>query len=393
MKTFQKAWHGIRCVLILIVFFLSYPLAFIFFGKRKLWLISEVDFDARDNGYHFFKYLRKNHKEINVYYLIGKKNHNYEIVKKLGKTLEPFSYKHMLIFIAAKMKISTMIHGCSPSYYITKYFLIKHHGTGKNVALKHGIFKNLHPNYFNYNAHLDLICCGAKPEYEFINKNFGYKNGVALYTGLARFDALHNLEAKKEIFIMPTWRRWLDGISNDEEFKKSDYFINWNKLLESETFIKLARDNNLKIYFYVHPKLNRFIRSFSNLDKNIILLNSKNGDDIQKNLKDSSILITDFSSVFFDFAYMKKPAIYYQFDEEKYYSSHYIKAYFDYRDNAFGPVCTNYNEVIDSLMDICRNNLKIKTKYLSRSNDFFPLYDNKNCERIYNAIMGLMVNE
>ncbi|MBQ3419623.1 MAG: CDP-glycerol glycerophosphotransferase family protein [Erysipelotrichaceae bacterium] len=386
MRIIKKIYHGFSFLLTMLLYVVSHPIAFIAYGKKKYWLISEVDFDARDNGIHFFKYLNKYHKDINSIYLISKQNANYDLVREIGEVVEPNSYKHMLIFIAAKAKISTLVHGCSPSYYVTMY-LQKFHGTGKNIALKHGIFKNLHSNYFKKNAHLDLICCGAKPEYEFINDKFGYEKNVAQYTGLARFDELHDLNIKKEIFIMPTWRRWLDGISDVEEFKKSDYFLNWSNLLNDYNFLSLAKENNLQICFYVHPKLNKFLSCFNDIDKNIIFLNSKNGDSVQKHLKESAIMITDFSSVFFDYAYMKKPAIYYQFDEEEYYKSHYVKAYFDYRENGFGAVTTNSKDVINCLKDIVDNNLKINDVYLKRAEEFFPLNDKNNCQRIYEKIV------
>ena len=370
------------------LFFCSFPIAFILYGCKKYWLISEVDFDARDNGIHFFEYLNKNHKEINCVYLISKKNPNFETVKQIGKTVRPHSYKHLLIFIAARAKISTAVHGCSPSSYIT-LFLLKHHCTGKNIALKHGIFKNLHPNYFKKNAHLDLICCGAKPEFEFIKKEFGYSEGVAQYTGLARFDKLHNTEVEKEIFIMPTWRRWLDEVKDLDTFVKSEYYQSWFGLLSSKDFVELIHNNNLKVCFYVHPKLNRFLDAFSSVGNHVTFLNSLNGDSVQEHLMKASIMITDYSSVFFDFAYMKKPAIYFQFDEDKYYKSHYIKAYFDYRDNGFGEVCTKADEVIDELKDITNNNLSISNKYLKRCENFFTICDCNNCERIYNSISKL----
>ena len=45
--------------------------------------------------------------------------------------------------------------------------------------------------------------------------------------------------------------------------------------------------------------------------------------DYQKILIKSSLLITDYSSVFFDFSYMKKPIIYTQFDYELHRKVHY----------------------------------------------------------------------
>ena len=39
---------------------------------KDIWLISERGTEAKDNGYWMFKYIRENHPEINVYYLIDK---------------------------------------------------------------------------------------------------------------------------------------------------------------------------------------------------------------------------------------------------------------------------------------------------------------------------------
>lgn len=59
MRIFRKTWHGIIFILTIALFFVSFPLAFLLYGRKKYWLISEVDFDARDNGFHFFKYLNR----------------------------------------------------------------------------------------------------------------------------------------------------------------------------------------------------------------------------------------------------------------------------------------------------------------------------------------------
>lgn len=389
MRIIKKTLHGIKYLSLILLLFVSFPIAFILYGQKKYWLISEVYFDARDNGFHFFLYLNKNHPEINSVYLISKHNPNYQIVKCAGKVIEPHSYKHFLIFIAAKAKISTLVHGCSPSGYVTKY-LLNHHFTGNNIALKHGIFKNIHPNYFKNKAHLDLICCGAKPEFDFIKNNFGYEDGVASYTGLARFDALHNIKAEREILIMPTWRRWIDSIKNCGDFVNTDFFKRWLGLLNDELFMATIHNNNLKVYFYVHPKLNRFISCFNHNSPNVIFLNSIGGDSIQEHLKKASILITDFSSVFFDFAYMRKPSIFFQFDEDEYYSTHYARGYFDYKRDGFGPVFNSEIDVIKEVIHLIKNNMQIEYKYLDRSNHFFTLTDSNNCERIFNAIKNII---
>lgn len=389
MRIIRKVLHGFVFLWTMFVYFFSFPLAFVLYRKKKYWLISEVDFDARDNGFHFFRYLNSQHKEINSVYLISKNNPYYQQVKNIGEVIEPLSYKHMLVFIASRAKISTLVHGCSPSSYLTLY-LRKFHSTGKNIALKHGIFKNLHPNYFKKNAHLDLICCGGKPEFEFINSCFGYKPGVAKYTGLARFDELHDFVKEKEVLIMPTWRRWLDPVKTEEDFKKTDFYKNWIALITNIGSSEMIKSNGIKISFFLHPKLNRFFKLLKSSCPDVNLLSSTLGDDVQSHLKSAALLITDFSSVFFDFAYMKKPAIYFQFDETQYFGEHYIKAYFDYRENGFGPVVVDVDSAAEEVQKNIKNNFELEGIYKKRCEGFYILSDSHNCERIYSEIIKII---
>lgn len=379
-----KTFHGLIFILYIFLYFISFPPAYILYKRKHIWLISEVYFDARDNGYHFFKYLNDNYKTINSVYIISKKNKYFGKINKIGKSVEPGSYKHLLYFIASDYKIATLTHGCSPSYYLT-LFLLKFHPTGKNISLKHGVFKNIHPNYFKKNAHLDMICCGGLPEYEFIRDNFGYKNSVAKYTGLARFDNLHNHINENCILIMPTWRRTLDGV-DEESFVSSLYFTQWTTLLKK---IIDAVPTDFQIYYYVHHKMNKYVHLFREDFSNISFINSADGDDLQTYLMKCKLFITDFSSTFFDIAYMKKPAIYFQFDEEEYYKTHYEKAYFDYNENGFGPVVDNVDDCIVIIKNVLMNDCKVSEQYLKRINEFFTINDNNNCKRIFDEIIKL----
>ena len=94
--------------------------------------------------------------------------------------------------------------------------------------------------------------------------------------------------------------------------------------------------------------------------------------------------MTDYSSVAFDFGYMRKPVIYYQFDDIKYYKNHYPKGYYKYSDDGFGEVIYGENELLRKLKYITKNTQK--NKYLDRCNKFFRLYDIKNSLRIYKSI-------
>ena len=52
--------------------------------KKDIWLICEKITEARDNGYHFFKYVKENHPEVNAYYVIAKGSPDSEKVNHYG---------------------------------------------------------------------------------------------------------------------------------------------------------------------------------------------------------------------------------------------------------------------------------------------------------------------
>ena len=288
--------------------------------KKRILLVTENGYTARDNGYHFYKYVRTNHPEENCFYVIDKKSDNYNLVKKYGNIIQYKSLKHWLYYMSATYNVSNQKDG-NPNAPIF-YFLHVVLGLYNNrTFLQHGITKDNAEWLYYKNCKFKHFICGAKKEYEFIKKNFGYPEGNVNYTGFARFDNLYNNKVnKKQILIMPTWRQWLGRetnlFGNKFIFEETNFFKNWNNLLNYDEFINYIEKEGIKVIFYPHMNMQKFINSFSVKSKNIKIASMKT--DIQKVLKESSILITDYSSVFMDFAYMKKPIFFYQFDYDEY---------------------------------------------------------------------------
>ena len=382
-KFFAKIIHGIAYIFYIVLFFLLFPISNLFLGRKKIWIINERGYDARDNGYHFFKYVTEKHPEIRCYYAIHKKSSDYINVKDFKNVIEQGSLKHIFLFSCARAKISSQVNGFAPNKYYAMY-MQKHHLQGKNIGLKHGIFKNIHKNYFKENSHLDLIIAGAKPEYDFIKENFHFDDGEVAYCGLARFDNLHGQTAKNQILVMPTFRIPLANVSN-EEFTQSEYYQKWLSILK-----KLDQDDSsASIVFYIHAMFQKFVPLFEGKLKKVLV--AKFADyDIQTLLKESALLVTDYSSVYFDFAYMKKPVVFYQFDEEYFNKYHYEKGYFDYRRDGFGKVCIEEKECLEEINRLIDNKFNLDEKYQDRLNDFFQLNDDKNCERIFNEIVKIV---
>ena len=198
------------------------------FAKNKekykdLWLIAERGIDARDNAYYLFKYITANHPEINIAYAITKDSADRERVEKLGRIINHNSFEHYISLVLSKVKISTHIMGYTP--YIDFFVKADKKGIikGKKIFLQHGIIKDNLTYLYNNNVNLDLFVCSAKPEYEYVNSLYGYKDNVVQMLGLCRYDALYkNEQPTKKVLLMPTWRYNLQG-ADKKEFVKSEY--------------------------------------------------------------------------------------------------------------------------------------------------------------------------
>ena len=214
--------------------------------------------------------------------------------------------------------------------------------------------------------------------------HYGYARNQVAYTGFARFDNYFNFETKNQVLVMPTWRRYAENVN----FVETDYYKVWSSFLNSRSLSELLESSNVVMYFYLHPHFKDFASFFKTCHPNIKILNFQEAD-LQTLIIESKLLITDFSSLAFDFGYMRKPVIYYQYDEEEYFKHHYIKGYFDYRRDGFGPVCTYLKTLEESLRNYLGNSFLVENKFLTNAKKFFPVFDSKNSERIYNSILAL----
>ena len=102
-----------------------------------------------------------------------------------------------------------------------------------------------------------------------------------------------------------------------------------------------------------------------------------------------SIFITDYSSIHFDVAFLKKPIIYYQFDKEKFFKSHYTKGYYDYDKDGFGEVIEEEKRLIEKIKYYIKNNCQMEDEYLKQIENTFLYLNRENSERVYKEIIKL----
>jgi len=384
---------------------LYYKLLSLFYKDKNkykdAWLIGERGIEAKDNGYVFFKFLRDNYPNKKVYYLIdSSQKKDYERVKNLGNLIEYNSFEHKMAVYFASHFISPHIGYMMPwSYLLFKKLFAR---SRIYVFLQHGVTLHDMSHHFpKILTGVDIFITATKNERDsiVINQKYGYQENEVILTGFARFDNLRNDKTKQQILFMPTWRSYLvnrditkkNTESLKKTFKKSSYFTHLNSFLSNKKLAILLEKNDIELIFYPHFAVQKSLSFFTfNSDK--IIVAKKEEYDVQQLLIESKIMITDYSSVAFDFAYMKKPLIYYQFDQYEYYGNHYSKGYFDCERDGFGAVVDNEEKLIDEIEKIIENNFEMEEKYKERVDDTFTYFDNKNCERIYNAIIEFKKN-
>lgn len=354
--------------------------------KSPLWLISERGDDARDNGYFFFVWIKENHPEINARYIISDKSKDYPKLEKYSDSLVRYdSFDHYKKLWQATYLISTHICGYRPEIKIfseldRRFNLLK----GKaRIFLQHGITKADLPALYSENVNLNLFICGARPEYDYVSRNFGYAPGIVKYTGLCRYDNLMKCETKRQILIMPTWRKYIDK----NKFTESEYFKAYKALLESRYIQDVAQKNGYQIVFYPHYEIQPLIGHFKSLQLGPNVIIADMSYDVQTLLKESQLLITDYSSVYFDFAFMHKPIIFFQFDQKEFLSRHYAKGWID--ESKIGELVTDLSDCEAAVGKVISDGCQADEKYIDYIDSCFEVRDTNNCLRVFDAIKSI----
>lgn len=362
-----------------------------YFDKKDIWLgYEKFSEGAQDNGFYFFEYCYKNNKKKNFYYIIKKSSSDFENLNDMkDKVLDFMSFKYMIYMYAAKLLVSSESKGHSYDVRIEKGRLKKALDKKKIVFLQHGVIALKKIDYIFKKGKgnvVDLFVVSSDYEKNIIKNHFDYDESEIINTGLCRWDVLEDKSNSdnREILLMPTWRSWMDGIS-EEKFMETDYYKNYLGLLNSNKLQEIVEKNNIKLSFFIHPKFKEYIGKFTSNNKNISIYEY---GEVKVNdlLMKSSMLITDYSSVAWDMYYQKKPIVFYQFDIEEY--DKYQGSYLDMENELFGDRVFKLDELIGIMEEYVSINFKEKEKFADMRSKYFSHVDKNNCERTYKVIMA-----
>lgn len=183
---------------------------------------------------------------------------------------------------------------------------------------------------------------------------------------------------KKIILYAPTFR---DNKFDEEGNRIFDLELDLNKLY-----------NQLNDEYFLIIKTHYVVSKELNIDDEMkdFVIDLSNHDDIHELFILADILITDYSSVFFDYAHSKRPILFFMPDLEDYISSRGV--YEEILENLPGPKLTDNEELIE-----CLNNIDdVEKEYLDKYEEFYNEYCDKGhgdaSERIIKEVFGKLDN-
>lgn len=225
---------------------------------------------------------------------------------------------------------------------------------------------------------------------EILKRAYRYKNKI-LNVGYPRNDIFYkpedikknisksvkeylNIPAdKKVILYAPTWR--------DYEFHAGQANEPYNFKFRLEKFAEKFGDQYV-LLVRLHPReaVRCQIDDFENM-----IYNVSNYDDIKDLYLISDILITDYSSVMFDFANTRKPIIFFAHDITR-YSSTLRGFYFNLEEEAPGPIVRTESELFKTIENIDKVYQAYKGKYDRFYQKFCSWEDGSAAKRVIDAV-------
>lgn len=400
MRVIFKILKNIPIVVLDFMFLPIWKFCGIIRRKENLWIfVSWFGTKYNDSSRIFFEWINTNHQEINAIWL----SRDSKIVKKIRekgyKAYNTKSLKAKLYTLKAKNIFTTtgyeMFYGFTNGANIIELW----HGmplkkilrddefssAGLNKNLLYRILHSLNNKCFkwkNITTLPNLYTCTSSDFFTpFLRTAFGLDDTKILKTGLPRNDALFynnkesiisDIRAKfqncKIILYMPTFR-------NSSWTKKPFNCFSAEYSFDKEKFASVLSDNNLVFVYKPHFFDLEFIKNI-NISDRFVLIDDDSYDELYNFIGLCDVLITDYSSIYFDFIITKKEVILAPFDLENYLKTCRAQ-YFSYSE-MIGNKASDWNELLNILANSELDN------HISEEgiNKFSQYSDGNSCQKL-----------
>lgn len=348
---------------------------------------------AQDNGFYFFKYCMDNDLERKlkrkIYFVIDKSAVDYQanLLPYKDHVIQFMSLKHMVYLLSCRLMVSSDSKAHAYAWRCKESILQPYIEKNRRlVFLQHGVIALKRVDFFRSGTNVvDLFVTSNDREHDIIIEELGYQPQEVIITGLARWDVLEDRSGELErrsILVMPTWRNWLEEVS-DETFRQSDYYRNYMELLNSPRLEQFLEEHDLQLNFYIHPKFREYLGNFAISAQRVRLI-PFGSEPLNRLIMECSMLVTDYSSVCWDVYYQGKPVIFYQFDVEQYNETQ--GAYIDLETELFGDRAVNNEELFALLEEEAAMDFRLKDKYAEMRQSMYKYIDRNNSKRVCEEI-------
>ncbi|MDN3436893.1 CDP-glycerol glycerophosphotransferase family protein [Planococcus sp. APC 3900] len=361
-------------------------------GKKIALVGGNLGEKYEDNAAVYHKYLLNNHKDqVTAYWMYDPKT-SYAKDQKIENAVPLGSFKNYLLFFQADYTFHghSLLYDIVPSadkfLFLNRKTIITHvshgiEGFKKILIQKEDVPLLKRTDYFN---------CASQYEYELKLNKWKIPEKKLILTGFPRFDRYPPNQPSKEvknILMMMTWREWLFDLTK-EEFIESPYFKNTTGLLKHQGIQQLLTDHNLHLNIALHPFMKKFESYFTGLTDNEhgIKFLDFNQETIEYSIDHNDMLLTDITSVSWDFLYLNKPIIFYMFDQQEYLEKR--GTYLNLDSDLYGYKADSIDHVYEYLKKIIEEKITYNEWY-PKASDYIDYFDQDNCKRLTERVMGL----
>lgn len=378
-----------------------------FFSGKKIWLFFDKIYKGGDSSEYMYKYtcdmIDKASKDPSIkapdkaYYLLDESAPDYKRMIAEGyKPLKRGSFLHRLVFLNAdKVVVSNSTVFAFNDYYMENSRYIRGIPDFDVACVQHGLSVQkiaLAQQRMRDNTKLYFIASKYEEE-NLLHPVYDYKGYDAIkLTGIPRYDGLKN-DDKKQIIISPTWRMQSakfvtrnEGVERDynPDFVNTEYYKVYNSLINNKKLLSAAEQYGYRIKYILHPIVSPQAEDFDANDY-VDIIPATGDMSYEKLFCESSLMVTDYSGIQFDFAYMRKPLVYYHPSSLE---AHYEEGTFHYDTMAFGEIVRDMDELIELLISYMKDGCVMKELYRRRADDFFEFNDRENSKRVYDELIS-----
>lgn len=357
--------------------------------KKLKMIFSDRGSKAGDSGEAMYRWVRLNHPEIQIRYLLFKDSCDWSRLQKDDFNLVDLSDSATL---AREFKDAT--HHVFPYNEIQGWAKLPNRDHVIKVFISHGNFfgKSDHvKRHFNKGG-FDMMIAGTRLEYDGLTHNdawYGkdFKNYVHL-CGMPRWDSLvkaqERVHEENNILIQWWWRPLTKN--NEEAFLQSDFYKNVNNLFKDSRWATISEKYHVNFIWKMHVMMEKYQNKFY---KNPAIKVIPNEKPFEPLFLSSKMIITDFTSNVWEMGVIGKPCLYFEPDWEDLKRGRMTEVP-NFPNINIGPFTYNPDEFFKKLEEIIKNNYVLDKVFLDRRKYQIPfMFSKSSCERTFNAIMTI----